>query len=367
MINYKLGCNFDFTLIDEIYALNEKYKDNNVRINELYGSDRQHSFLTARPPFRLPEIAKERFEDYIHQCNGIGVEFNYTLNAINPGSKRFLHDRKQEIIEFIQYLQDIGVARVTVANLLMAEFVREASSTIGMEISTIMHVDAVSQIKWLYENFKIDKICGSILKNRNIQFLTSAAALCKQLGVKYEILANEFCGNGGGSSSSAYGTHCSLRDHCYICHNSNQTKEDAELMNTYPMGYCMSSRNDPASWLKMRFVLPQDVDKYAGIGITNFKISGRTGTTEYLAFVAEAYMSKNYRGNLLALWKQLETIYTGQNEMEFKQPYIIDCGKLSDEHFLDYWFDENEQRCEEEICGDTCTYCNDIYELIKKD
>jgi len=68
---------------------------------------------------------------------------------------------------------------------------------------------------------------------------------------------------------------------------------------------------------------------------------------------------------LLALWKQLETIYSEQKEFEFNFPYNINCSKLSDCNFIDHWFN-NDFRCEEENCGYTCTYCNLIYKKIKE-
>jgi len=365
MIELNLGCNFDELLISKSIELNDCFKKNGIVIKEFFGSDKRHAYLSARPEFRLQNIGCKRLERYIKMCNDAGIEFNYTLNGINPGSKQFLLDKKQEIFNFIKYLKAIGVKRVTVSNVLVMSFVKEAEPDLPIEASTIMHIDTISQIKWLSDHFHIDKICGSILKNRNILFLKKAADFCKEIGIKYEILVNEFCGNGGSKGMKAYGTSCILRDHCYILHSSNITKKNAELFNTYPMGYCMNSRMDPSSWLKMRFVLPQDIDQYGSIGINNFKISGRTGTTDYLLQVVEAYLSKNWSGNLLALWKQLETIYSKQKETEFDFPYNISCKKLTENNFVSFWFENKNHRCEEENCGVTCQYCNIMYKKIK--
>lgn len=369
VIEYNLGCNFSYELLDCIIKLNKRFTDKNICIKEMFGSTRRYSSLTARPLFRLPNVSNKFVESYVQKCNDNNIEFNYTTNSLNPGSKRDLLGKRRNIYDFFKYLKNIGIKRVTISNVLLMELVSEAVPDFPIEVSTVMHVDTLSQIKWLKSHFNIDKVCGAIIHNRDIRFLKGAALLCDKLGIKYEVLVNEFCGNGGlgNNQLEAYGTNCILRDHCYVLHSSNITKKDAELFNVYPMGYCMDSRTDPATWIKMRFILPQDIYRYYDIGINNFKISGRTGSTDYLLQMAFIYLQQLFQGNLLSLWKPLETIYTEENETEFKHPYYISCLKLSKMSFMDHWFNNEAQRCSEEDCGVTCQYCNLIYQKIKED
>ncbi len=361
-INYKLGTNLDIKLLDEVQYLNDKFKNKEIQITELFGSDRQHAYLTARPEFRLPDVSKSDFEMFVKMCNAIDVEFNYTMNSIYPGSKRFLVEQKSEIMEFVKYLEEIGVKRLTIANPILMDIVREASKTIKIEISTIAHIDAVTQIRYYKENYDIDKVCGNLMKNRSYKFLKKVASYCNSIGVKYELMVNEFCITGGFD----YSTHCVFRDSCYLCHASNITKEDALTLNGYPMQYCMTSRKThPANWLRARFIRPEDIDRYVALGITNFKITGRTGTTEYLAAMAHAYMEKKWDGNLLELWKPLETIYSGQKELEFSHPANIPNSQLG--NFLDHWFNGDGFYCEDVVCGVDCKYCEEFYDSLKID
>jgi collagenase-like PrtC family protease len=247
------------------------------------------------------------------------------------------------------------VKRITVGNPILLDLIRSVSKAINIEISTIAHIDAITQIRYYKENWNVDKVCGNLMKNRSIRFLKKAAEYCNQIGVKYELMVNEFCIVGGYD----YSTSCIMRDGCYILHNSNITKEDALSMNGYPMQFCMTSRNThPANWLRARFIRPEDIDRYVNIGINNFKITGRTGTAEYLLTMARAYLEKKWNGNLLSLWKPLETIYTEQKESEFEHDINIPNEKLDD--FLDYWFD-SDVCCEENVCGINCKYCEEFY------
>jgi len=354
-IFYKLGCNFDKKLIEGIDKLNQKYEDS--IINEVYGSDKDHAFLTARPEFRLKEISMANLKAYVKKCNKYNIEFSYALNSIFPGDKRQITEHGRFIHRFIKFLEDIGVKRLIISNPIMADIARGASKTINIEVSTIAHIDAITQIKYWKEKYNIDKVCGNLMKNRNMTFLYRENKYCVDNNIKLDLIVNEFCGVG----SDNYATHCIYRDSCYIFHSTNQFKQDAELLEGYPMNYCISSRKiDPACWLKLRWILPQNVDDYWNIlHINNFKITGRTGSTEYLLKIANAYMKKEWKDNLLSLWKPLETIRTEESELKFKQPFYIDSGKLND--FIMKWFNDWNHECEKEVCGDTCTYCNKFY------
>ena len=350
---FKLGCNFDTKLIVAANELNQKYS--NSRIIEFYGSDQAHSFLAARPDFRLPDISMVTLENYVKKCLDYGIAFNYTMNSIYPGSKLDLNYRKRSIQLFVKFLEDIGVQRVTIANPLMILIIREVSN-IPIEISTIAHIDTISQMKYYHDSFNIDKFCGNLYKNRAFKFLKAAADYCSNTDTIYEVMVNEFCSSG----AQSFSTNCVFRDSCYLCHASNISNDDALLFNNYPMEFCMKGREvNPVNWLRSRFIRPEDLHYYCDIGINHFKITGRTGSVKYLTKIAEAYMSENWNGNLLHLWKPLETIQTNENELEFKHGENIPNKKL--DGFLNRWVDHPDFDCANTLC-ENCKYCDHFYE-----
>ena len=356
---YKVGCNFDLTLIDEVVKLNKKY-EGRAKVMEFFGSDAAHEELTARPGWRLPNISMEDFEFFIKKARENGILFNYTMNSIQPyGSKNDLLKHKEEVQDFVIWLEKIGVYRITIANPMLALIIREVSN-IELEMSCIGHVDTVTQLRFYHEQLGINKFCGSILKNRDKKWLENAAKYCNEEGLILELLANELCGVAGiGNNNSPYATHCAFRDSCYLCHAMNRTKEDSMSYNNYPMNYCMTARNStPEAWLRMRWIRPEDQKLYNEIGINYFKVSGRTGTTDYLVRILEAYMSEDFDANLLELWKPLETIYNGQSESSHQHRVNIPNKKL--DGFLDKWFKGDGWRCDEQLCGTTCRYCEEF-------
>lgn len=358
MIYLKLGCNFDYELLDEIDKLNDGFAD--VKINEIYGSDREHAYLTARPAYRLPNVSFAFMEDYVSECTKKGLNFNYTMNSLYPGSKRQLAKDEKKIIQFVMDLESIGVATLTVSSPLVAQIVRTCSRTIGIEVSTIANIDSVTQIKAWNDRYNISKVCTSLSKNRSFLFLKNAASYCNNNNIELCVLANEFCSTGG--TNEPYSTSCIFRQSCYLCHSDNQSKDDDLLLKGYPMSQCMSSRAPTASWLKCLFIRPEDLTFYVGLGVDQFKITGRTGSTDYLIFVAKLYMQNKWSGNLLSLWKPLQTIRDGQHELTYRHPVFIDNSKL--DGFLDFWKKNPSHECANELCGTTCRYCDDYYDKL---
>src|SRR5574344_512168 len=264
MINYfKVGCNFDPDLITIADELNDVYKNKGV-IKEWFGSSPNYSEMTARPQWRLPNISDKNFENFIKLARDKNQVFNVVLNSIQPfGGKPEMVKHKKEIQDYVKYLEDIGVYRITFANPMMAMFIREISN-IELEASCILHIDTVTQIKYLHETLKVNKICNSILKNRNRDFLKNTANYCLSNNMIFELLANEFCYN----AKSNYATHCIYRDSCYLAHATCSTKEESMSYKNYPMKNCMFSRNgNHAAWLKSRWISPNDLNEYNKLGI----------------------------------------------------------------------------------------------------
>ena len=84
---------------------------------------------------------------------------------------------------------------------------------------------------------------------------------------------------------------------------------------------------------------PEDLNKYSKAGVDIFKILSRTCTTQELLARAEAYLSGNYRGNLLDL--------IGKGPFGL---FYLDNSKL--DGFIDHFI---KIECPKE-CGN-CEYC----------
>lgn len=325
----KVGCNFDPELLDKLAALNAKYPNNRVRVGELYGSlPSVNPIGTARPSFRLQDGDETFLQEYVKKATANNFVINYTLNTsmVDP---RELLKHEQEIAKFLQWLQDIGVRRVTIAHPLVAQLVSTHCS-LPMELSTILQIRHPRQLETFKKRYpQIDKLCIDVFANRDKELLESFDAIGQKLKIRMEVIANEFCI-----------FECIDRNQCYDFHALNLTLDETKLFGRYPMGRCIANRiTEPIEWLFARFILPQWMHAYYNkFGIDSFKVTGRTHPTSFILKVCEAYITEQYTGNLLELWADVENI--GRMEKEYRSPRVnIDCTKLPD--FTKFYFESS--------------------------
>ena len=332
-----------------------------VKIYEVYGSTAENSFLTARSEYRLPDIDRKSFEKYIANIHEAGLQFNYTMNASYIGGLKEIYEKETLIKEYIKYLINIGVDTITVTLPIIAQFIREVDSHIGIEVSTIAHLDSVAQIQMWYEKYAVTKVCNNVMKNREIAFLRNAAKYCKKNKIVLTLIANEFCNNGTNTAVDCAGG-CIYREHCYSLQSKGYTKEELKNMHGYPMTICSDSRRHPVVWLKSNFIRPEDMKLYNPLGINHFKITGRTASILYMKKVIRAYSEQSWDGSLVELWNNV-THLSQEIGIDNRGIFFSIQNKMLD-GFLDYWFQNENHICSQELCGETCRYCNNYYEKI---
>lgn len=361
-----LGYNFDVELPTFLAGLNHKYRDSGATISSVYGSDKDHAWLSARPDFRLPEVPEGELKAHVQALAGAGIEFNYTMNTSYLGSKADFAPRVNEFLDWSHKLVEMGVKRFIVANPMFIDILskRAPDLDVAIELSTIMHIDTPMQMQAFKQlDKRVDRVVSNLLYNRDFKKLFTMVRHAHKLGIDYEIMVNEFCATGSYQSDIPVGTHCIFRDSCYNCHAENKTVEDAKLLNNYPMGDCMSSRaHDIADWLRSPFIRPEDTHWYEEMGVGSFKVTGRTAKTPYILHIAEAYLSRQFGGNMLQLWKPLETIYSDKDELSgHKHKHDIPNSKL--EGFMNP-FVTGSINCNDITCSD-CRWCDTVARKIK--
>lgn len=347
MMNLMLGNNWTEDLLEGVVNLNAKYKDNDIQVTELYGSLLDNPIGTARPGYRVQDRSKDFFEKFVKEANFYDIKINYTLNIPCFGSLQDLKIKEHAFIDFLKYLEDSGVSRVTISHPLLIELVKKHSN-LSVELSTIFEIDSISALREFVG--KVDKICMKHAKNRDFKFLHAFNKEAIKNNIVVELMTNEFC----------Y-IYCIDRKQCYNLHG--HTKEKNRLYDWYPMGRCINKRyQEPVEWIKAPFILPQWLDYYErNVNINHFKITGRTHPTPYILWTTEQYMKKFYNGNLLELWAQLENI--GKNQDDYLAPAYelpIKNTFLEDTKFLDTIGGTGTSVDCSIDCENTCYICHNV-------
>lgn len=341
MIKYKVGYNFDDSIVKHIESLNKASEK--AKITSVYASAHSDAWLSARPAHRLPFVEYNELKYHINMLHSIGVEFHYTLNATYIGSKKDILSRLNDIICTIKRLEEANVDAFIISHPLIMDIVAQNSS-IPITVSSAANIYSANQIGYLSEKFRCVSVCMAPNFNRDIAKLEKMQANIKPINCTLELIVNELCGLGFNSGLSS--TPCIYRESCFDFHSQNTTKQDELLLGKYPQGICISNRDlfDDTLWAKLRIIRPEDIMLYTSIGIENFKITGRTAKTDDLLRVISAYMKFDFDGDLSELWYMDGKHKTIKNKSLFG--------------ILDYWFDNRSHCCDQEMCGVSCNYCN---------
>jgi len=294
MIKFMMGNNFEKDLINNVIELNKTHKK--CQVIEMYGSvSTTFPRYTARPLYRLPNKTLEQFAEIKQIVEDNGITFNFTMNGPNIDKTKFDKD------QFIEFLKIYNIKRITVSSTFMLEVLQNSDLDIDIELSTIYQIESIYKMSLLLQRYpKIKKVCMSLMKNRDMEFLKRFKAAFPNL--ELELMVNEFCL-----------FHCPNRMMCYTNHQNVKTVEESKLFANYPMRDCIQARNTSfTEWLKTRFILPEWIHYYEDIGIDRFKITGRTADTKFITKVLEIYMDRvegiEHDYSFGDLWFHLENI-----------------------------------------------------------
>lgn len=349
MISINCGCNFDPELPSILDNLNKTIgRKTGIKITEVYGSVPGIGLGSVRSKSRLKSLSFEETRIILRDFKAKGIQFNYTVNRSVIGT---LQDLETSFIfsgleSLTNLINDDLISRITVCHpLIMEEFAKRFK--IPIEISTVTEIATPLQMRKLKERVPtIDKICMHLHTNRNFPLLKEFVEVGERLGIKIELLLNEFCT-----------FQCPDRRFCYNLQSVQKFRED--IFDTYPHGRCIKDRDYPVEWLKARFILPQWMEDYGRLAkVRNFKLTGRTHPTSYIEKVASAYLKGEWTGNLLDLWAHLENIEKEGNSVGPK--FHIPTESLEFDKFIKngpFAFGDSLKGFYCDLACGGCTYC----------
>ncbi|HOV26940.1 MAG TPA: U32 family peptidase [Pseudobacteroides sp.] len=346
-----VGTNWDTKLIDVL--------SNTPEVYEVYGSASATPIGNGRPSFILGKIANEDMASYITKIHEKGLKFNYTLNAPCLNNLEYNNEAHKELIEQLDWLVSIGIDGVTVSIPYLLEIVKKRFPSLSAKVSIIAQVNSVQKAKF-FENLGADEIMLDYMINRDFKLLEN---IKKSVNCKLSLLLNDAC---------IYG--CPYRYYHYnICGHASQVNHQTK---GFYIDYCairctIERLRDPNLLISSRWIRPEDIKSYEDIGYDSFKVSGRRMSTNWIKNAVNAYVSRDYDGNLSSILDysilgmeeevhspEFETIISGAVQLktdtfmklaqfEPKKPYI---NNKSLDGFIKYFINKG--------CSGICNECN---------
>ncbi len=273
-----VACNFDEALIDGLA---------NYPVYEVYGKVSADHAGGGRPSFYLPTVDKKMVEKTVARVHGMGIEFNYLLNASCMANRELTREGQRHIRETLDWVSEIGVDSVTVANLLVLQVIKRNYPGLKVRVSAHRFTDSPRKAAF-WEEHGAD--CIVLNETAFAREFASLRAIREAVSCDLSLIVNNSCRQ----DCAIAGTHASSMSHA--------SQPGHGLPLDYHMLFCLDYRlKDPVHYVRANWIRPEDLHHYEAIGIDNFKIVERNTPTPVLLERVDAYASRHFDGNLFDL------------------------------------------------------------------
>ncbi len=276
-----IPCYWDKNIIDTIVKQNEEIGGSQVV--EVYGALPDGGPVGhGRSRESVTQVSKEeacQFREYLKEK---GLNFTYLLNApfqLNGDNK------KDELDDYLKWIiNELRPDALTITSPQLMGFVREISPTIPIHISTVAGVKNKEDLE-KYLKFNPNRLVPHHDSGKDFPALKELIEVSKKHNIEVELLSTESCLR-----------KCPNREmHYKYLAQKNQDGSFHTACNTKKI-------ENPSEFLLSGGVIrPEDMDFYEKLGVSYFKISGRSKPNNWLPEVTEAYHRRSYEGNLIRL------------------------------------------------------------------
>jgi len=272
----------------------------------------------------LDEIREQT--EYAHQH---GIKMNLTMNSTCTGGHHLSFEGYKMFSWYFGELNKAGVDAVTVAEPYLVELLRDFP--MQTVVSCLSYVESPQRAKF-FDALGADMITVDTNINRHFDLLEG---IVKAVDCDVRLIVNEGC---------IY--RCPFRYSHYnlASHLSSLIQPRSPLFAPdYYFDKCISIRlRDPTQIIKSAWIRPEDLKAYEAIGITDFKLSGRTKLVNWIIDCMRFYSQRSFKGNLLDILDCPQML---------RDMYHIDSGKL--EGSIEQW-----KHCKK-VCNE-CGYCDKL-------
>ncbi|MEN6316108.1 MAG: hypothetical protein ABFD25_17895 [Clostridiaceae bacterium] len=276
-------------------------------------------------------------ENDLRMLKGHGIKLNLLLNANCYGDKSISSYLKNYVCSIIEHIQDDagGLDCVTTTSPFIARVVKQSFPEVKTRASVNMRIGNIKGMQYLEEFFDGFYIQRDF--NRNLVYIGEVKEWTDSKGKTLHLLANSGCMR----FCSGQVFHDNLVAH---------EKDIKEMLNVedFRKAVCWDYYTKNGNWaslLQNTWIRPEDIHNYEGL-FASVKLATRM-TLRPLS-VIKAYMSGEYRGNLLDLMEP--------NHTAALKSYYIDNKKFPSD-----WF-ERTSSCSGEC--HKCKYCSSVLERV---
>ena len=257
---------------------------------ELFGKLREDVVGGGRASLQLGKVSRTALAEHVRQANEAGIAFNYLLNASCLGNIEITRKGQKKINRLLAWIDEIGVASVTVATPFMLKLVKTRYPHLKVRISVFGGIDRVRKAQ-MWEELGADCIVlDSILVNREFKTLKQ---IRKSVSCDLELMANNNCLSGCALSPM----HMNA-----LAHAGQSGHQNKGFFVDWCFLKCTEMKlKDPVNYIRSEWIRPDDIPVYEAMGYDLYKIAERDLPTEVMVARVKAYSERHFEGNLLDL------------------------------------------------------------------
>ncbi|MCC6749207.1 MAG: U32 family peptidase [Deltaproteobacteria bacterium] len=295
-----VACNFDEALIDGLKG---------YPIQEVYGKVTQDYAGGGRPSFYLPPANKQTVERFVKKVHGMGIQFNYLMNASCMGNREYTREGQTEIRKTLDWVSEAGCDSVTVGQIYLLQMIKRCYPNLRVRISSHRFTDSVRKARF-WEDHGAD--CIVLNETAFYREFEALRTIRESVKCDLQLIANNSCR----TDCAIAGTHASSLSHASQ-HGKGQKK-------SYPLDYhmlfCLDYRlREPVNYVRANWIRPEDMHHYEAMGYDYFKIVERNTPTPVLLNRVQAYANRRYDGNFFDMvlpFQYPESSYTTQAQRD---------------------------------------------------
>ena len=284
-MKYIVPINWDLKLLESI---DPRY------VGEFYGKLAVDPIGGGRSGYSLHDISRRKAKEYINQIHKRKLKFNYLVNASCFANREFTKKGYSEIRKFLDWLSLSEVDSVTVASPYLVQIIKKFYD-FKVAISAFARINSIDRIRF-WQDLGADSLTLSEIDlNRDFKKLRMIRRYTK---LNLRLIANNSCS-----------LHCPMESfHSnYSSHASQSFQKNISLID-YFMRFCrFRMLLNPEEIIKAGWIRPEDVKYYEDIGIDNLKLVDRRIDTQLILKIHNAYIAREYKGNLIDLFPAFNT------------------------------------------------------------
>ena len=360
-MKYTVGYNWDETLFSKI-----DYPE----IESVYAGTGDSVIGSGRAPLVIQSVNESQIKRSIDIAHKQGLKFEFTLNSGCISNKEFTKEGHREIVEYLEWLDELGVDSITVTLPSIINIAKRYVPNMKIKVSTFQKIASVESAK-RFEALGVDAIMLAENCNRDFKLLEE---IRKAVECKMVLIANVGC------------VFQCPNSHSHIVSTAHSCDRDAKqsIFTIIPHSAdCMIAKlENPTNIIKARYIRPEDVYYYEDIGIDMLKLCDRHTKTDMIEERVKAYVERKYSGNLMNIIGQKserksDEINSGEFEKLLNQSE--ECEKKTFKYFnfsiSDLIYIDNDQYpadylkhfmnndCIRTNCSD-CNYCEKIAKQV---